>query len=730
MEDINNVQAEQEQTEKEAQQAAIKNAIAYFSDLAEKMADDPGFYLLDKSIEALWTLKTFSWPDYARVENGLRKAKANLNHLRTRMNEALAQNEKKAPDQGDFAAKLAEQAGDNLGYDEESDTWRMWNDTHWPLVDRNSTGMYGLAINAIEECGGPINDYNVKGTITLARGRLKRAFTPRPNLINFKNGTFDVKTGSLKPHDKADELFYCIDYYAIETNGGDCPEIDSFLNETIPDREARQAYMEHLGLALIGDLTVHKALLLVGPMRAGKGTLLALANYIVGQRDLGFAAKDIFSRELEGKRERYDWADRPLAPVDEFPAEVRANEEEFKMCTAHSWVNTRPMGGRPVPKRWRAKIILATNDMPRFSDPSGAAAYRLMIIRCPNSKLGQENLTLFEKLIPEAGVFAFKCIEAAKELLARGRYSENSRMAKDLSEMSIDGDPIKSFASECCVLSVQDNKTHRISSRELYEQYVIWVRLNGHKQASNKTVTSTLTSYSPWKISRTHTKVGTVLEGINLKGRFKFVEHLDKDGKTTGTGHFGWEDSFIANEDAVKDEGEETTPVTDVTDGDTFKNNLSPENILSVSSKNTMVTDVTDYNEKNLIGGDMSVSIEGEQVDIYPLYRGDKTSKNVSHLSPDEFLPFGKPKNEVTDLKTICHKPSPVPASSHFLTDNLSRSLRYKAFELLRAQTLEEIKTHIPHATGQDKSIFEQLAALRREDLLKHIPKKPEEVKP
>ncbi len=712
MEDNNTVEnaPEQEGNPTGADLNTLEGANAYFTDLAQKMTDDPGFYLLDDSIKALWTLKSLSWPAYARVESALKKAKANLNHLRTRMNEALAQTEKKAPDQGDFAAKLAELAGENLGYDEQSDTWRMWSDggTHWGLVEKSSTGMYDLAINAIEECTGPINDYNVKGTITLARGKLKRSFTPKPGLINFVNGTWNIQTGVLKPHDKADELFYCIDYYSIQPGGGDCPEIDRFLEETITDKEARKAYMEHIGLALIGDLTVHKALLLVGPMRAGKGTLLALANYIVGQRDMGFAGKDIFSRELEGKRERYDWADRTLAPIDEFPAEVRANEEEFKTCTSHSSVSTRPMGGMPVPKRWRAKIIMAANDMPRFTDPSGAAAYRLIIIKCPNSKLGQENLTLFDKLTPEAGAFAYKCIEAAKALLVRGKYSGNTDMAKDLEEMSIDGNPVLSFASECCVLSVKDGKTHRISSRELYEQYVIWTRVNGHKQASNKTVTSNLTSYSLWKITRVHTMIGTVLEGINLKGRF--AQKTDKDGNPTN--HYKWEDSVMTDEQAG--------PMTDMTGNDTFKNKVSLDFTPSTSSKSSVMTDMTHYLENKLIECGICIPEVKEPIEVYPSYRESISGENVSYLSLQPNYPINKPNSPMTDLNATCHNLSLVPFTHHHLLAGVPLYARYEAECILKAQTVEEITLHLESVLDSERPVFEELANKRKEALFLH----------
>ena len=68
-------------------------------------------------------------------------------------------------------------------------------------------------------------------------------------------------------------------------------------------------------------------LLLLGPTRVGKSTLLALANAACGTspldnyaKDFSFAGPSLFSRELEGKRSRSRWVQRRMVCADEIRA--------------------------------------------------------------------------------------------------------------------------------------------------------------------------------------------------------------------------------------------------------------------------------------------------------------------------------------------------------------------------------------------------------------------------
>jgi len=109
-----------------------------------------------------------------------------------------------------------------------------------------------------------------------ARGLCKRKFTHGQSLVNFRNGTLNLKTMQVRDHDRNDLLTRCLPHeYQVDAAFS---RVQSFLDKTIPDKTAQQAYMTHIGAALIGDVSFHKAVILFGPTRSGKYTLDNIRN--------------------------------------------------------------------------------------------------------------------------------------------------------------------------------------------------------------------------------------------------------------------------------------------------------------------------------------------------------------------------------------------------------------------------------------------------------------------
>jgi phage/plasmid-associated DNA primase len=232
-------------------------------------------------------------------------------------------------------------------------------------------------------------------------------FTEGQGKINFENGTLDLETMTMLPFKREDYLTYCLPYcYAPGTH----PLINAFLKETIPDVHTRQAYMAHIGLALMQDSSLHFVLLLLGPTRAGKSTLLAIANAACGTspldnyaEDFSFAGPSLFSREFEGKRSRSRWVHRRMVCADEIPAEALRDEEFFKTMSAHGGVEMRGMHkDEDTANRWRPKMILAANDRPRCKDVAGAVKERCIFVSCPNHRLRGERLERRMTVVPTA----------------------------------------------------------------------------------------------------------------------------------------------------------------------------------------------------------------------------------------------------------------------------------------------------------------------------------------
>jgi putative DNA primase/helicase len=381
------------------------------------------------------------------------------------------------PDLLTAAVHWATQYGDTWGYDEVAG-WRQWIGTYWALVSRPSTALDQQAITVMTDLYMPIqSDSRIDSLTRLAATQCVRIFDPTPGRIAFANGTLDVSTLTLWRHDPKDNLTFCLPYDYAPTGGFGA--IDAFLAATIPDCYARVAYMVHIGLALLGDTRLHRSLLLLGPPRSGKTTLLALANAMVGTEPFAFAGATLFDRASEGLFSRASWSDKPLVCLDELPIESLRSEETFKQMAAHSGVSQRQMWSHEtISNLWRPKLLMSTNEAPEYHDRSGALTERLLIVECPNRRPEDgRDIYLLDRLLPERGALARKCIRTALVTLQLMVYPESSAMRARRTHIEVAGDTLKTWIHEECVLEIGV----WTASKELYDAYTSYCMAHGQR---------------------------------------------------------------------------------------------------------------------------------------------------------------------------------------------------------------------------------------------------------
>lgn len=380
------------------------------------------------------------------------------------------------PDLVDIARALVGKHPDDLAFDPSIDDFRRFDGTHWRREPQKSRALDTLVIEACRSMRMKVYKTTLlDGVLRVVSGLCIQQFDPRPDLINFANGTMDLATRTLRPHDPADYLTVCLPYdYAP----GRYPRIYRFLRETMPDRLGRRAYMGHTGLGMMGDVTLHKALLLVGPPRSGKGTGMKVANAACGHLIAGFAGSVLFDRESEGMWSRHKWNRRGVVCIDELPAEALHSEELFKSITAHEGVPMRQMRAAEVlDNRWLAKLIMATNDRPRYGDRSGALTARLAVVECPNGRQEEDlDRQLLDGLLEELPAFAAACLAAGRQILREGRYPASDAMRKLLRDIEHRGDALKSWSADHLVIDA----AAWTDTARLYGAYCAYCKGAGH----------------------------------------------------------------------------------------------------------------------------------------------------------------------------------------------------------------------------------------------------------
>jgi putative DNA primase/helicase len=97
-------------------------------------------------------------------------------------------------------------------------------------------------------------------------------FDDRPDLLSFRNGTVDLRTGKLRPHDQGDMLTYRLDLdYRADA---ECPRWESFLGEIFPAHPELPDYIRRLvGYGITGHTSEQCFAVLWGKGANGKSVL-------------------------------------------------------------------------------------------------------------------------------------------------------------------------------------------------------------------------------------------------------------------------------------------------------------------------------------------------------------------------------------------------------------------------------------------------------------------------
>ena len=211
------------------------------------------------------------------------------------------------------------------------------------------------------------------------------------------------------------------------------------------------ALQEWMGLCLSADTSAHKLLFLVGPPRSGKGTVLHVLTELIGAANVAsttFAAlgENFGLESLVGKS---------VAIIPDARLSGRtdvAGVVERLLSISGEDAQTINRKNRPrITTRLRVRFILASNEVPRLQDASGALASRFEIIGFPNSFLGREDRDLKAKLAAELPAILAWAARGYVRLRSQGMaFTQTTTAAEYHRELEELSSPVRAFVRERC----------------------------------------------------------------------------------------------------------------------------------------------------------------------------------------------------------------------------------------------------------------------------------------
>jgi P4 family phage/plasmid primase-like protien len=259
-----------------------------------------------------------------------------------------------------------------------ADTERIYHYEHGVYLDDGEKVLKAL-IEA--EFGDITTDTIVRDAIGKVKRRtyVDRDAFNNQHLLNVKNGLINLDTLELKPHtpDYLSTAQLDVTYTPLARS----PKIRTFLREVA--QSGNIALIEEIvGWLLWPDYHIHKAVMLLGPGRNGKGTLLRLLTAFLGGRNVcNVTLQDLVSDRF-AKADLYG----KLANIGgDLPSKDLSDTAAFRNLTGGDDVRAQEKYKTAFGFRNKAKMIFSANVLPRSPDDTYAFYARWILIEFLNT---------------------------------------------------------------------------------------------------------------------------------------------------------------------------------------------------------------------------------------------------------------------------------------------------------------------------------------------------------
>ena len=409
------------------------------------------------------------------------------------------------------AEALVKAHGADLRYCREWREWLHWTGHRWArqglseVMRRAKQTVKGFGTDLPE-----LPDADVKAMLThiktsLSTARLEAmvrsaqwepgveivaaALDQDPWLLNCLNGTLDLRTGELRPHQRGDLLTQqCPVRYEPDAT---CPRWEQFLREIFLEDEGLIAFIQRaVGYSLTGDVRERALFICHGLGRNGKSTFLEIIAELLGDYAMRTPTRTLMEKHnpdyipndvaaLKGMR---------FVHASESGEGKRLDEEFIKDATGRDTLTARFMHGewfnfRPVFKLW-----LRTNHKPiiRGTDPAIWDRPRLIPFNARFTGTADDK-TLPDQLRQELPGILRWAVRGCLSWQINALVTPAAvRQATDdyREEMDVIGN---FFADRCVSLPGLS-----VTSKALLAAYSQWCELNGEKPLTSKALAARL----------------------------------------------------------------------------------------------------------------------------------------------------------------------------------------------------------------------------------------------
>lgn len=326
----------------------------------------------------------------------------------------------------------------------------------------------------------------IKGTLDAAACLPEFAATVRdldrdPYILNVANGTLDLHTLELRPHDPTDRLTKC-------TTAAYDPDAastlwETFLTRVLPDEDVRGYLQRYVGAGLSGRVVEHALAILTGEGRNGKGVFYGAVRAALGDY-AATADPDLFMhREGAHPTGEMDLRGLRWVVVSESDKNRRLAEATVKRLTGGDEIKARRMRQDFVAFDPSHTAALVTNHLPKVSGDDPALWARLRVIPFDIVIPEEErDVHLGERLSLEVDAVLTWLVAGLRQYQERGRLDEPAAVLRATDKYRIDSDAISGFLESRCIV----NPHMRVAVADLWASWMVFCAEIGADETNQK----------------------------------------------------------------------------------------------------------------------------------------------------------------------------------------------------------------------------------------------------
>jgi P4 family phage/plasmid primase-like protien len=305
----------------------------------------------------------------------------------------------------------------------------------------------------------------------------------RKSYIAMQNGILDVdaaiedRDDYLLPHTADWFSTVCLpyDFNADAT----CPKWNAFLEKNLEgDQERIAVLQEWAGYLLLPDTGYQRFLVLEGEGANGKSVYCAAIEAMLGAANVAHVPLEVFGEKFELTAT----LDR-LANVCGDAGELdKVAEGHIKAFTAGNPMSFGRKYLDAVERVPTARLMMAVNNRPRFSDRSDGVWRRMLLVpwliqigpgdRVPN----MDKPWWWEKQGELPGILLW-AIEGLERLRRNSQFTHSKLCEEALDDYRAEMNPARKFLAEHLVRC----ETAKIQAQQLYDHYVAWTTKHGNR---------------------------------------------------------------------------------------------------------------------------------------------------------------------------------------------------------------------------------------------------------